>query len=1204
MTKVAAEDLQDMNIGLEKTNTQEDIPEGERLFEFALPTAVRNSANYNGASAMDASKAGTAVGPSPGAARVGCKITPENLNSRPGICRVKGRPNMIFTTHFTALSWLPMSLYFQFKRVANIYFLYITIVVCLPFSPKDWTSFMLPFIGVLLWSSLKDAYEDLGRRREDIKENTRSCLRFNIETGKFDTIMWQLVLAGDIVLTMCDDAFPADLLLLAAAGGTEAFISTVNLDGETNLKEKRGLVDFDAFTEEKRGLVDSDAFTKAALQQRKSRFFTEAQENQEQDLAANLGRGVCKAGLRLQMAKPEAGLSEVRGKMTIQGTVSSGGEINFFPRGCTLRNTLWTLSVAVYVGQETKTRLNAVPSPPKVSNMQNKLNMAVRFMLAGVFITSAYLATMQCIPGVGSQAYIWPVAFFRYNVTIYHVVPISLYVVFEMLKIVLAMKVNRDNQMLDPDSHQGAHVRCMDLLEEIGQVSFVFSDKTGTLTANEMVFARSCILGKDIGDFRAKIPGSNGQELIRKVWAGTYEDASFKAAADLLFTCLAVCHAVQVQENDEEEHKDEDVAFKTVSGQAVNTSHACRFHYSGMSPDEVALVQAAADNGVLFTKRSKANGVQTLLVEGPQAEQTRRFELLREIEFNSDRKRMSIVAKIEDEIWCITKGADNIMAALLDQKLDQETVAALNRFSKQGLRTLVIAMKKVPLPAYEAWMKDLNVADAITDQTRNEKVAEVSARLEVNLKLVGVTAVEDRLQDGVPAAIATIKSCGVRVWVLTGDKVETAVDIARSCSLFGTTTCLAFCIDAGDLENTRAKLILAKEKLQGHPDGGVVLDGKTVKFALMEEDTRKLIYELGLMSRSCICCRLSPMQKKELVGLVRQMNPTTITLAIGDGANDVPMIEGAHIGIGIRGKEGAQAVQASDVAISQFRFLVPMMLCHGSKAYRRISLFLLWYLYKSVCLAFGDVIWAHQGKFNGDIAFPEYVSMVYSILFTAWHIVPALANDEVLSDEVTCSSPAIYSVGPNQELFNMKLLGKWMLYAVVHGSIAWLTPNLAFGGTIYTKTASLFWEGSLVSFTAIVIICNTKLMLNCVNFMGRIPWLVTLIAILMYFIYIFLLGQTPLNTKVASRIEGLPIKMWSDSFSMPWIFITPAIALSIDVIDKLIMRFFFTSEMDKAIVQQRKGSGCSQTGLPAGSTSSSTSSNGKQSKTTVPLDTE
>jgi magnesium-transporting ATPase (P-type) len=451
----------------------------------------------------------------------------------------------------------------------------------------------------------------------------------------------------------------------------------------------------------------------------------------------------------------------------------------------------------------------------------------------------------------------------------------------------------------------------------------------------------------------------------------------------------------------------------------------------------------------------------------------------------------------DGEVMCITKGADSIMEKLLVSPLGKAEQDHLMQFSKVGLRTLVVASKSMSFTEFKEWERHYLNACGIMDDTRDAAVAHICAQMEYDLDYVGITAVEDRLQDGVPEAIVSIKRAGVRLWMLTGDKTETAVDIARSCNLFTEETTISYVTGCESLTEASLALERAKKELSGASTSGLVLDGRAVHEILENDDCKDMVLELGLGTQSCVCCRLSPAQKRKLVELVTSKTTSTVALAIGDGANDVPMIEGAHIGVGIRGKEGAQAVQVADVAISQFRFLVPLLLCHGRRSYWRAALFLNYYLYKSLALAMGDVIWMHQNAFKGGIAFPEYLSVNYNVFFTSWHVVLVLAFDHGVSNEAAISRPEMYLVGPQRKRFNPIVFFIWMAHGVLHGSVCWLLPNLWFGGTYYVEgkdsfwknkasQASLidigqaedFWVASCASFCLIVIVCILKLLLE------------------------------------------------------------------------------------------------------------------------------
>jgi phospholipid-translocating ATPase len=471
-----------------------------------------------------------------------------------------------------------------------------------------------------------------------------------------------------------------------------------------------------------------------------------------------------------------------------------------------------------------------------------------------------------------------------------------------------------------------------------------------------------------------------------------------------------------------------------------------------------------------------------------------------------------------------------------------------------GLRTLVVAYKKMSFLDFKAWEKEYLQVQGILDDTRDAKVQQMQAQMETNLEYVGITAVEDRLQDGVPQAIERIKMANLRVWMLTGDKTETAVDIARSCNLFDIDTTIAYATNCSDLSETQASLQRARGKLSGAANGGLVLDGKTVYEALQDETCQQLIVELGLQSRSCVCCRLSPKQKRSLVELVVARSKGTVALSIGDGANDVPMLEGAHIGIGIRGKEGAQAVQVADVAISQFRFLVPLLFCHGRRSYWRSALFLNYYLYKSLALAMCDLIWMHQNDFAGGIAFPEWLSVNYNVFFTSLHVVFALAFDYGVSDEQSLSEPKLYRVGPARGRFNGVVFSIWMLHGIVHGSCSWIIPNLWFGGTYYDKETSKgpaedFWVASVSSFFCIVSVVVLKLIMELQRPHALTCWLPSLGAILSLFVVMGVLGYTGIGLSFQPNMEDIPELLFTRSDARLAIIASIGASLALDLLE-------------------------------------------------------
>lgn len=1089
----------------------------------------------------------------------GATVDPERVNQVRN-----GRPNLVSTVRFTPLTWLPKSLFCQFKRAANIYFLIVSCLSCFDFSPYSWTVVFLPFAAVLLFSSIKDAYEDLRRRRDDWAENNRDCCRFDVQRRCFVAAKWSSIYCGDVIFTMHDETFSADLLLIYASGGP-AFISTANLDGETNLKERRapslcvGLTQKLALPPPSTEAVDDAAFARQHAQV--------------------IADAVLAQGLEASLDAAMVGLADVSGYLQLVAVNAQAADLSplkecsinyehLLPRGCVLRNTPWTVAVVAYAGDDTKTRLNVMQTKGKFSNMQKLMNRCIQGIVVCEFIWCFFAAVVSASNGNAQNPFI---TFLVYWLVIYHVLPISLYVCFEMVKMVLGYWINTDPQMC----HEGqfAVARTVDLVEELGQVDFVFSDKTGTLTENEMRFARCCIAGQDLGEFRRAVGSKlgdsgaadpegvlNAQKMFQDIrpdggagsavcgGAGECDNGTVAQDVRWLFMCLVLCSTVQVK-------------------------HGCISEptFLGSSPDEVALVIAAHRVGVSLIERVWCDNAWKIKLQTPPRATEHVFTIRQEIEFTSDRKRMSVVCESSSgELFCITKGADTIVSELCtDGRVGDADWKYVQDYAVQGLRTLVLASRTLDRPFFERWHAEYEAARAGDIKGRDEREAKVVSKMETYMRFVGVTAVEDRLQQGVPEAIRTIKAGGIRFWVLTGDKVETAVEVARSCGLFLDGMALAFVKGATSQEHTFEMVLAASETLAGNPtvDSGIVLDGSTLEYILKDEATQKMFYDLAIQAKACVCCRLSPRQKRRLIELVREQSPSTITLAIGDGANDVSMIQGAQVGIGIRGKEGSQAVQACDIAISQFRFLVPLLFCHGRRAYRRIAVFLCWYVYKHLALIMGDLIWGVQSGFKGDRAYPEWLSASYTVIFTSLSVICTVAFDKDVSDEVAMMHPELYVDGPSRAQFNAKVFSGWMFCGVWHGSLAWLLPNILLGNQ--DPESKRFWVSACTSFSLVVYIVSLRLLLVTLTRANLATSLSFLSAAVGFLAVFFGLGQLPAGIAMQPNMEGLPAQMVTDGTVLAVFFLTPIPALAVDVVYLLVRRSLAPTALERLWSQLR-----------------------------------
>jgi phospholipid-transporting ATPase len=385
--------------------------------------------------------------------------------------------------------------------------------------------------------------------------------------------------------------------------------------------------------------------------------------------------------------------------------------------------------------------------------------------------------------------------------------------------------------------------------------------------------------------------------------------------------------------------------------------------YQAASPDEGALVEGAVMMGYQFTAR-KPRAVQ-ITVKGVEYE----YELLAVCEFNSTRKRMSTIFRCPDgKIRCYCKGADTVILERLggnNPNVDI-TLQHLEEYASEGLRTLCLAMREIPEQEFQEWWQVFDKAQTTISGSRAEELDKAAEILERNFTLLGATAIEDRLQDGVPETIHTLQEAGIKVWVLTGDRQETAINIGMSCKLISEDMTLLI-VNEENAVMTRDNIQKKLDAIRTQGDGTIamdtlalVIDGKSLTYAL-EKELEKNFLDLAVMCKAVICCRVSPLQKALVVKLVKR-HLKAILLAIGDGANDVSMIQAAHIGVGISGMEGLQAARSADVAIGQFRYLRKLLLVHGAWSYQRVSKVVLYSFYKNITL-YMTPFWVSQPSY-------------------------------------------------------------------------------------------------------------------------------------------------------------------------------------------------------------------------------------------------
>lgn len=792
--------------------------------------------------------------------------------------------------------------------------------------------------------------------------------------ARFKKDAWKNVQVGDFIRLYNDEEVPADVIVLSSSsedGG--CYVETKNLDGETNLKVRNAL--------------HCTRDVKHARHCERSEFVIES-EGPHSNLYAYSGL----IRWKQQSKDPEQPAYDMAEPISIN---------NMLLRGCQLRNTEWVLGVVVFTGEETKIMINSGITPSKRARIQKDLNWNVIYnfiLLFGMCLVCGIVLGVYWAKPDTSHAFFefgsygnnnaatdGTIAFWAAVILFQNLVPISLYITLEIIRTLQAFFIYSDVLMYYEPVDYPCTPKSWNISDDVGQIEYIFSDKTGTLTQNVMEFKKCTVNGVPYGEAYTEAQagmqrrqgidtekeGARAREQIardrvrmleniRKMHDNPYlrdEDLTFvapdyigdltgesgpeqKAAAERFMLALALCHTVITERT---------------------PGDPPRIEFKAQSPDEAALVATARDVGFTLVGREDDRLVLNILGE------ERRYQVLNTLEFNSSRKRMSAIIRMPDgKIMLYCKGADSMIYSRLiageQRELRQTTGEHLEMFAREGLRTLCIAQRELSEEEYQVWSKDYDIAaNAVTG--REEKLEEVSDRIENELWLLGGTAIEDRLQDGVPDAISLLGRAGIKLWVLTGDKVETAINIGFSCNLLDNDMDLILLKVEDDSLATMEKLLdekLAifgmtgsKEELDAAQDDheppppthAIIIDGDSLKLALDESVRRKFLL-LCKQCRSVLCCRVSPSQKAAVVNMVKT-GLDCLTLAIGDGANDVAMIQEAHVGVGIAGVEGRAAVMSSDYAIGQFRFLTRLVLVHGRWSYRRLAETIANFFYKA-----------------------------------------------------------------------------------------------------------------------------------------------------------------------------------------------------------------------------------------------------------------
>lgn len=1303
--------------------------------------------------------------------------------------RTKNQPyvnNVITSSRYTLISFLPRQLLAQFSKVANCYFMCVAILQLIPsWSTTGTSTTIIPLSIFISISMLREAYDDYRRHKLDKEENNRSTnvlaksatqkenqlpnFGLNKSTTSFSKLRtsgqsfdlkladdeieeeclnpnsfqskqllnasninvkktkWSDIRVGDVVKLSCDEWVPADVLVLTSNNDLgETFIETMALDGETNLKSKI--------------------------------------PNNDIHKMANLANGLNRLSGTITCEDPNLDLYNFEGLLKVPNAETN--ELKKFPvgldnvifRGSIIRNTDDVLGLVIFTGEETKIRMNSIKNPRiKAPKLQRKINYVVAFMVLVVISLSCFSLMAQRLDYNDYKNKYWYIegedagvaATLMGFIIMYNtMIPLSLYVTMEIIKAVQMLLMQSDIDMYHSPSNTPAEARTATILEELGQVSYIFSDKTGTLTDNIMLFKKFSVcgvpwvheVGKDevkvedendltsvfsptvekLGSVKTtgrpsmaslattnypaslltveKIPNDQSYQKLKSSvdfikYIQTNPNSLFSKQASLFLLSIALCHTcLPRRKSKAKENNDEDLRLSLSSiddiglnpfetgDNVLEEEEDDDIEYQASSPDELALVQAASELGfIFFEKKQKIVKLKTYPNGFDQSPEITQYEILDVVEFNSDRKRMSVIVKFpNDKIIMFCKGADNIIidrlkdsfnvkkvqnqmsmsigerkraeAELILQKMSidlsstqqqprlsfadslnsrgrpsteaidsiinlnedvndimlesrksidatqrgkysmnddsyipkdsilkndqfilERTLQHIDLFSSDGLRTLLYSFKILDSEVYKEWQAKYASAKASL-VNRAELIGRVGEELEFGFDLLGCTAIEDKLQDGVPDAIDKLRRAGIKLWMLTGDKRETAINIGYSCKLIKDySTVIILSKEKDDLLSMETIMNAAELELDQKSIAHCVLviDGSTLSEIETNSTIFSLFISLGMKCDSVICCRASPSQKATMVSKVRDVNTNKVTLAIGDGANDIAMIQSADVGVGITGKEGLQAARTSDYSIAQFRYLIKLLLVHGRYNYIRTSQFVLCTFYKELLFYLSQLIYQRFTLFTGSSLYESWSLSMFNTLFTSLPVLCIGMFEKDLKPSTLIAVPELYLKGVNNESFNLLLFIFWILLAASQTVSLSFMLYYFYGFKTYIDNTT--YPLGVVMFTVFIIIINTKcnlIEMHSISKISIIAWCVSVFGWAIWCMILVVLYKTKDNT-IFYVSNGLFQHFGKDPLFWLTIINLTVIGLLIDLIFRIVKRIFkFTKSEEFQILER------------------------------------
>ena len=753
--------------------------------------------------------------------------------------------------------------------------------------------------------------------------------------------------------------------------------------------------------------------------------------------------------LKIVAGKPSKEVNEFVGTVELvprtQATVATaGGDQNVETSPLTIDNTAWAntvlasnatvLAVVVYTGAQTRQALSTTQSRSKAGLLEYEINNLTKILCALTLTLSIALVAIRGVEGRAGQE--WYVAITRFLILFSTIVPISLRVNLDMGKSVYARFIERDQDI------PGTVVRTSTIPEELGRIEYLLSDKTGTLTQNEMDLKKIHVgtvsyANEAMDEVRSYIRQGfstntsldalqstalvtpSSMHLAGTTGTATRTRREIGSRVRDLVLALALCHNVTPSTEEDE-------------GRSVTT-------YQASSPDEIAIVRWAESVGLRLMHRDR----HTITLQYTDSSRVVvRVKILEVFPFTSSGKRMGIILQfvqgtesaisseeVPAEIWFYQKGADTVMTSIVaaNDWLEEETA----NMAREGLRTLVVGRKRMSAQQYQNFAAQYKQASMSLQKRELSMAKVVKDLLEHDLDLLGVTGVEDKLQKDVKSSLELLRNAGIKIWMLTGDKVETARCVAVSAKLVSRTQYIHTVTHLSSSAGSSAALD-ALTFLRSKPDStALLIDGDSISYFLSYH--RHEFISIAVLLPAVIACRCSPTQKADIATLIRQFTRKRV-LCIGDGGNDVSMIQAADVGVGIVGKEGRQASLAADFSISTFHHLTKLLVWHGRNSYKRSAKLAQFVIHRGLIISVCQTFYSIATQFEPHALYRDWLLVGYATVYTMAPVF-SLVLDKDVDEGLANLYPELYKELTTGRSLSYRTFFVWVAVSIYQGGI-------------------------------------------------------------------------------------------------------------------------------------------------------------------------